>query len=107
VGGGLAGAGRGRAGALIGLEGQEVDIVEWYVGFALGMLAALVASALRKSVPPSRRAKVKRPWWYTRDQWDRARGYTEEEYRAWRKIQARKEREYEAWKRRAGRDGKD
>ncbi len=79
--------------------------MEWYVGFALGILAALIASALRRPVPPSRRQKVHRPWWLRQDQWDARRGYTEAEYEAWRRIQRKKERDYEAWKRRAGRDG--
>ncbi len=77
----------------------------WYVGFALGIAAALIASLLRRPVPPSRRMKAHRPWWLSQRQWDSRRGYTEEEYAAWRRIQRKKERDYEAWKRRAGRDG--
>jgi hypothetical protein len=78
----------------------------WYFGFGLAILVAIIASASRAPVPPTYKQKVHRPWWYSQDQWDASRGYTEAEYAAWRKIQRRKEKEFEVWKDRMNKRGK-
>jgi hypothetical protein len=63
----------------------------WYVGFALGILVAIIAKLSRGTVPAHRRRKIQRPWWYSQEQWDARRGYTEEEYAQWRKEMRKKE----------------
>jgi hypothetical protein len=67
--------------------------MEWYVGFGLGILVAIIAKASRGTIPPHRRRKIQRPWWYTQEQWDKRRGYTEAEYKEWRKEMRDKEKE--------------
>jgi hypothetical protein len=65
----------------------------WYFGFILGILVAIIGVASRGSVPASRRRKIHRPWWYTQENWDKRRGYTEKEYSEWRKQMRKKENE--------------
>jgi hypothetical protein len=65
----------------------------WYFGFMLGILVAIIGVASRGPVPASRRRKIQRPWWLSQEQWDKRRGYTEEEYAEWRKQQRKKEKE--------------
>jgi hypothetical protein len=67
----------------------------WYFGFILGIMVAVIAKLSRGNVPASRRRKIQRPWWYTQENWDRRRGYTEKEYAEWRKEMRRKENEKE------------
>jgi hypothetical protein len=67
--------------------------MEWFVGFGLGILVAVIAKLSRGSVPAHRRRKIQRPWWYSQEDWDNRRGYTEEEYAEWRKQMRKKENE--------------
>jgi len=67
--------------------------MEWYVGFTLGILVAIIGVASRGPVPASRRRKIQRRWWLSQKQWDEKRGFTEAEYKQWRKEMRKKENE--------------
>jgi hypothetical protein len=69
--------------------------MEWYVGFTLGILVAIIGIAARGPVPASRRRKIQRRWWLSQKQWDEKRGFTEAEYKEWRKEMRKKEDEEE------------
>jgi hypothetical protein len=67
--------------------------MEWYVGFVLGIIVAIIAVASRGPVPAHRRRKIQRHWWLSQEQWDKKRGFTEEEYAQWRKEMRKKEKD--------------
>jgi len=67
--------------------------MDWYVGFILGIIVAIVGVASRGPVPASRRRKIQRRWWMSQEQWDKYRGFTEAEYKQWRKETRKKEEE--------------
>jgi hypothetical protein len=59
--------------------------MEWYIGFGLGILVAVIAKLSRGTIPEHKRRKIQRPWYMSQEEWDKVRGFTEEEYAEWRK----------------------
>jgi hypothetical protein len=66
---------------------MEAALMPWWFGFVLGISVAVIGAALRGPVPAHRRRKIQRPWWMSQDRWDRRRGFTEAQYRAWRESE--------------------